>query len=125
MKGISNLGSLRRLENINARSGSSQPYTQPPKKCDGGKEKKKVVWQLALARLLRFVCVSRCSSERSVAPRVNVFTSGSLGNVIFFPAPAVGSETVYGSLEDDQDENSPASEMSSVCLPPESPADIM
>lgn len=41
MKGISNLGSLRRLENINARSGSSQPYTQPPKKCDGGKEKKK------------------------------------------------------------------------------------
>lgn len=42
MKGISNLGSLRRLENINARSGSSQPYTQPPKKCDGGKEKKKL-----------------------------------------------------------------------------------
>lgn len=43
----------------------------------------------------------------------------------FFSAPAVGSETIYGSLEDDQDENSPASEMSSVCLPPESPADIM
>lgn len=44
---------------------------------------------------------------------------------VFFSAPDVGSETVYGSLEDDQDENSPASEMSSVCLPPESPADIM
>lgn len=45
MKGISNLGSLRRLENINARSGSSQAYTQPLKKCDGGKEKEFGNWR--------------------------------------------------------------------------------
>lgn len=129
MKGISNFGSLHRLENISARSGSSQPYTQPSKKCDGGRKKKRSCATCSDGAL--FTCLG--CRWLCTLPVPNTSHSASLclhreitgGHNFFFSQLLVSKvKPFYGSLEDDQDVNSEISPVCPLRTSPESLVDI-